>query len=111
LEDSATAVVTVNPVGQINPTPAFSVPNPPLFAGVTIPFTNLSTNATSYRWEFDDNGASSTDINPSHTFAQPGTYLVTLTATNGGRTQTIGQNIIITPILGDEKIYLPLIVR
>ena len=45
-----------------------------------VSFTNLTINATSYLWQFDD-GESSTEENPVHTYA-PGTYDVKLTAWN-----------------------------
>ncbi len=49
--------------------------NPP----VGIQFDNTSTGAISYEWNFGD-GTTSTLENPSHTFAAPGTYQVTLIA-------------------------------
>ncbi len=44
-------------------------------------FTNTSTDATSYSWDFGD-GSTSTDANPVHTYAYKGQYIVTLTATS-----------------------------
>ena len=38
-----------------------------------------------YSWDFGD-GSTSGEANPSHTFAEPGTYTVTLTVTNCGGT-------------------------
>ena len=43
-------------------------------------FTNLSTNADSYQWDFGDGNVSNMS-DPCHTYASPGTYTVTLTAT------------------------------
>lgn len=48
---------------------------------LTVNFTNLSTGAASYSWDFGDTG-SSTQANPSHTYTETGNYTVTLTATN-----------------------------
>lgn len=47
--------------------------------GDTIRFTNLSTGATSYEWEFGD-GNVSTLTNPTHIYATPGVYRVLLRA-------------------------------
>lgn len=47
-----------------------------------IAFTDLSSNnPISWAWDFDD-GNTSTLQNPTHTFSMPGTYTVSLTATN-----------------------------
>ncbi len=57
--------------------------------GLRVLFTDTSTpKATSWNWDFGDcaspppGGCTSTAQNPEHTYAQPGTYNVTLTATN-----------------------------
>lgn len=55
---------------------------------VTVQFTNNSTNATAYFWDFGD-GTTSTDINPSHTYSGAGSYHVTLIATNANGSDTI----------------------
>jgi len=74
-------------------------------------FTNNSTNAVSYSWDFGD-GNTSTDIDPSHTYANDGTYTVTLIATNGCGDDTITINISVIgvsiadiPKLSDVEIY------
>ncbi len=46
--------------------------------GLIVNFTNTSTKATSYLWDFGDSNTS-TLVNPSHTYL-PGVYTVTLTA-------------------------------
>ncbi|MBN2681446.1 MAG: gliding motility-associated C-terminal domain-containing protein [Bacteroidales bacterium] len=46
-----------------------------------VDFENLSYNANIFHWDFGD-GTSSDVENPSHVYTTPGTYLVTLTATN-----------------------------
>lgn len=45
-------------------------------------FTNASSNAGSYLWDFGDGSALSTDYHVEHVYTQPGTYVVTLTASN-----------------------------
>lgn len=52
--------------------------------GYKVNFTNFSTNATEYRWDFGDNsGVGSTSKTPQHIFTQKGDFLVTLVAKNG----------------------------
>lgn len=65
--------------------------------GDTVIFQNLSTNATSYQWNFGDGSNSSTAINPEHVFVNPGIYPVQLIAYNGPLTDTIIINIKINP--------------
>jgi len=48
----------------------------------TVNFTNNSVNASSYLWDFGD-GTTSTETNPSHTYASLGTFNVVLTANAG----------------------------
>lgn len=50
-------------------------------APLAVTFTNLSSGASAYQWSFGD-GQFSTAATPTHTYAQPGTYTVTLTATD-----------------------------
>lgn len=51
----------------------------PACLGNPINFSNTSTNAVSYEWNFGD-GNSSTDSDPSHTYLIPSGYTVILTA-------------------------------
>jgi PKD repeat protein len=46
-----------------------------------VDFTNTSSNAVSYLWDFGD-GETSTEENPTHVYGQDGTYEVSLTATS-----------------------------
>ncbi len=50
---------------------------------LTVSFTNLSTNADSYLWDFGD-GTTSTLKNPQHLYTTKGSFTVKLTATNKG---------------------------
>ncbi len=50
-------------------------------------FTNSSTGATSYYWDFGD-GSVSTQTNPAHTYSYGGNFVVTLTATSGTSSNT-----------------------
>ncbi len=56
-------------------------------APLTVVFSNLSTGAASYAWDFGD-GSSSTDVSPPHNYQRPGKYTVTLVADGPGGTDT-----------------------
>lgn len=43
-------------------------------------FTNTSTNAVSYRWDFGDKSPIVTTTSPTHTYTEGGEYTVKLTA-------------------------------
>jgi hypothetical protein len=62
-----------------------------------VSFTNTSTNASSYTWNFGD-GNTSSDVNPTHTYANAGTYNVTLTAVSsqGCANGTFQANVTVT---------------
>jgi len=70
-----------------------------------VAFTNTSASATSWSWDFGDEGVSS-DQNPVHTYTEPGEYVVSLTVTNtNGCTSSAAEDIIIHP--KDAQITLP----
>ena len=58
-----------------------SVPDPFVCIPNSVNFINNSQNANEFLWLFGD-GNSSTDFEPSHFYAQPGTYTVTLISTD-----------------------------
>ena len=81
-------------------------------------FTDQSTNATSYSWDFDDGNTSSSQ-NPFHTFSTSGTYNVCLTITTGSCSDTYCSNVTVSNtfdiggsvfvgmgIANDAKVYL-----
>jgi len=55
---------------------------------LTVNFTNKSTDATGYIWDFGD-GATSTELNPQHIYAQKGKYMVKLTASDNNNVSDI----------------------
>jgi|GEM_PF-2585003 len=64
--------------------------------GTPILFTNLSIQDTAWLWDFGD-GNTSTAENPTHTYAAPGDYMVTLTAMNPLSTDVDTQFVSISP--------------
>ena len=63
-------------------------------SGFNAVFTNTSANATSYTWNFGD-GNTSSQANPTHSYAANGTYNVTLTSTNECGSVTTGETVTI----------------
>ena len=49
---------------------------------LTIEFTNTSTDAVSYSWDFGDSSPIVTTTSPTHTYTEGGEYTVKLTAIN-----------------------------
>jgi PKD repeat protein len=65
-------------------------------SGLEASFTNRSAAATSFAWDFGD-GATSTSAEPVHTYASPGTYGVTLTASGPCGTSDVTDTVVIDP--------------
>ena len=59
---------------------------------LTVTFTNTSTDADTYLWNFGD-GTTSTEESPSHTFADYGLYSVSLKATGEGGENTATKDV------------------
>ncbi|WP_345258338.1 PKD domain-containing protein [Flaviaesturariibacter amylovorans] len=62
-------------------------------APATVSFTNSSSGATSYQWDFGDNTPSSSSSSPSHNYTQGGVYTVRLTATGPGGSNTVSKTV------------------
>lgn len=64
------------------PTASFSVSGGNCEAPCEVSFTNTSTDATEYIWDFGDGSATSAETNPVHTYQNGGTFSVKLVAKN-----------------------------
>jgi PKD repeat protein len=73
-----------------------------------VQFSNESSNATSWLWNFGD-GHTSTGQHPSHTYTHVGSYTVTLTATCDGLNDTETKSNFIT--VNKAKLFLPVMRR
>ncbi len=92
--DTIIKAVTVYPV----PIAAFSADS--VCDGEVVSFDNMSTIASgtvNYAWDFGD-GTTSSNIEPTHTYAASGTYTVSLEATSAnGCTDSTGQVVVVYP--------------
>lgn len=64
--------------------------------GFKVNFTNFSTGATSYSWDFGDGKEGSTLKGPTHVFPAKGQFLVKLTAKTETETSTFIDTVLIT---------------
>jgi PKD repeat protein len=64
--------------------------------GLTVTFTNLSTDADFFSWNFGD-GGTSIATNPVHTFPSPGTFEVTLNASNPNCSRAVTEPLFLQP--------------
>ncbi|MDD4250280.1 MAG: beta-propeller fold lactonase family protein, partial [Methanosarcina sp.] len=76
---------------------------------LTVQFTDLSTNATSWNWDFGD-GTTSIEQSPVHTYLAVGNYTVNLTVNNlngtDSKTATITVLQSIPPVSGKQFAYI-----
>jgi hypothetical protein len=80
------------------PVANFNVP-PPVCAGTSVSFTNTTTGASSYTWNFPGaSPATSTLMNPSTTYTSGGVFTASLTALNGTTTITVTKTLSINGI-------------
>ncbi len=101
------------------------VPLSPVCKNTLVSFTNTSMGGSELHWDFGD-GTTSTDANPVHAYAAPGTYKVVLTTTDMGQgkfevvhvgnntvemkvpcgcTDTVSKKIVVLPEVGPDIIY------
>ncbi len=70
------------------PVAAFTANQTSITVGSSVDFTDQSKNSpTDWSWDFGD-GGTSTQQNPSHTYNEAGTYIVSLTVTNNSGSDT-----------------------
>ncbi|WP_420643728.1 PKD domain-containing protein [Candidatus Leptofilum sp.] len=84
-------------VVQNPPVPAFTAEPTAGLANLTVTFTNLSTFADSYFWDYGDGTTSSNDAaSHIHQYDAPGTYTVRLTAINSYASSSLMETDLIT---------------
>ncbi|MDD3041993.1 MAG: PKD domain-containing protein [Methanosarcinaceae archaeon] len=93
--DSKSATITVSEI-IVNFTTNVTNGTAPL----TVQFTDQSQNVSIWNWNFGDGSPLNYTKNPIHTFVNPGTYTVNLTASNGNVTDSKSATITVTyPII------------
>ena len=92
------AVANVPGGGPPTPVASFTYTPTSGDAPLTVSFSNTSTNATSFSWDFDDDGVedSTAQNPPDQVYAVPGTYTAVLTVSNGLATSTASHTITVT---------------
>ncbi|MCE3279507.1 MAG: hypothetical protein K0S44_1698 [Bacteroidetes bacterium] len=85
------ASFTANPMSGTHPLP--------------VDFTNTSTLSNSYVWDFGDGSPSVSSTNPSYTYNAPGTYTVTLIASNNNACPNTATATII--VFDDISVLIP----
>jgi PKD repeat protein len=88
--DSIVNYITVNPA----PTAAFSAAD--VCLGDAVNFSNSSSGATGYSWDFGDGIGTSSQASPSYTYTSANTFTVTLIASDGTCTDTITQSVVVS---------------
>jgi PKD repeat protein len=84
-------------VKSIQPVASFTSNITNGYAPLNVNFTDTSTNATDYYWDFGD-GNNSTDENPTHTYSTVGNYTVTLTASNDNGSNSTNSTITVASL-------------
>ena len=90
--DDSVRSISINPAPQVN----FSAPSVSGCNPLLVSFTNTTTGSPVYSWNFGDGSPLSSATAPSHSYASPGTYSVTLIATQGSCADTLVQTNFIT---------------
>jgi PKD repeat protein len=85
-------------IPNVKPTAAFTITPANLTIACDSSASTDDTGITSRAWTFGDGGTGGNVVSPSHTYASGGTYLVTLTVTDGGAlTDTITHGVTVAP--------------
>jgi PKD domain/Ig-like domain CHU_C associated/PKD-like domain/SprB repeat/CHU_C Type IX secretion signal domain len=92
--DTETVDINVEPI----PAPNFiATPMVQTYPDATVSFSNQTSDGPwTYRWDFGD-GSSSTEENPDHSYAEPGTFMVTFYVNNGDCIDSTGTSVVIHP--------------
>jgi gliding motility-associated-like protein len=100
--DTYTTTVTVNP----GATSSFNAA--PVCRGTPTVFNNTSTGGASYEWNFGDGSTHSTAQSPTHTYANSGNFVVTLTVTNTWGCKFLSTNTVVVNVMPVAQFSAPI---
>ena len=88
------------------------VSNSPIVLGMSAVFTDQTTNdPEAWSWSFGDGVGTSDEQNPVYIYANPGTYMVTLTATNSCDMDVYSESFVVLGPGEFRYVYLPVVVK
>ena len=110
VEDDITYTLTITPTNNICqiiktvtvnavPVPVLDFETTSDCSGLEVTFNNTSQNASTFVWDFGDN-STSTQVSPTHAYAAPGNYTITLRVADGA----LCQDTITRQIVVEEKV-------
>jgi len=106
LAGSATSVVATLTMFLPLPVVGFAADPVSGVAPLLVSFTNLTSGATNYSWDFGD-GKTSTAEHPANTYTNAGNYTVSLTAIGEGGTNSLSFTNYITAVASAQFVGLP----
>jgi uncharacterized protein (TIGR02145 family) len=104
-------------ISIFGPQACFTVSDTTCVAPCQITFTNCSSNAVGFEWDFGDGTYSQLVVPSPKTYSIPGTYQIQLKAKNGNANQTVNKSIVVSdgpaqceayigPGPNDKKIFM-----
>jgi PKD repeat protein len=101
--DGSSGVKSMNITVNRAPTPPVASFTSKQTVAFTVQFNDTSSNSPNkWNWEFGD-GSTSTDANPTHTYAAAKTYVVNMTVNNADGTDTASKTITVAGTTGTPK--------
>jgi PKD repeat protein len=71
---------------------------------LSVTFNNRSVNGSRYVWDFGESGATSSATNPTHTYAQPGLYEVSLRAVQANGCTSVATQTVLIGVAGSDRL-------